>query len=28
LLSAGTDFVGFKDVDIIVEAVFEDLNLK
>jgi 3-hydroxyacyl-CoA dehydrogenase/enoyl-CoA hydratase/3-hydroxybutyryl-CoA epimerase len=28
LLSAGTDFVGFKDADIIVEAVFEDLNLK
>ena len=28
LLSAGTDFVGFKDSDIIVEAVFEDLNLK
>lgn len=28
LLSAGTDYVGFKDADIIVEAVFEDLNLK
>jgi len=28
MLSAGTDFVGFKDVDIIVEAVFEDLSLK
>lgn len=28
LLSAGTDFVGFKDADIIVEAVFEDLKLK
>ncbi len=28
LLSAGTDYVGFKDCDIIVEAVFEDLDLK
>lgn len=28
LLSAGTDFVGFKDTDIVIEAVFEDLNLK
>jgi len=28
LLSAGTDFVGFKDCDIVVEAVFEDLKLK
>ena len=28
MLSAGTDFVGFKDADIIVEAVFEDLSLK
>ena len=28
MLTAGTDFVGFKDADIIVEAVFEDLNLK
>lgn len=28
LLSAGTDYVGFKDCDIIVEAVFEDLGLK
>lgn len=28
LLSASTDFVGFKDADIVVEAVFEDLNLK
>ncbi|MDO6719504.1 fatty acid oxidation complex subunit alpha FadJ [Psychrosphaera sp. 1_MG-2023] len=28
LLSASTDFVGFKDSDIVVEAVFEDLTLK
>jgi 3-hydroxyacyl-CoA dehydrogenase / enoyl-CoA hydratase / 3-hydroxybutyryl-CoA epimerase len=28
MLSASTDFVGFKNVDMIVEAVFEDLNLK
>ncbi|NVK24147.1 MAG: fatty acid oxidation complex subunit alpha FadJ [Gammaproteobacteria bacterium] len=28
MLSASTDFVGFKNADIIVEAVFEDLGLK
>lgn len=28
LLSASTDYVGFKDADIVIEAVFEDLNLK
>jgi 3-hydroxyacyl-CoA dehydrogenase/enoyl-CoA hydratase/3-hydroxybutyryl-CoA epimerase len=28
LLTASTDYVGFKDADIVVEAVFEDLNLK
>lgn len=28
LLSASTDFVGFKEVDMVVEAVFEDLKLK
>lgn len=28
LLSGGLDYTGFKNVDLIVEAVFEDLNLK
>nr|WP_241972284.1 fatty acid oxidation complex subunit alpha FadJ [Aliidiomarina soli] len=28
MLSATTDYSGFKDVDLVVEAVFEDLDLK
>lgn len=28
MLTASTDYVGFKDADIVVEAVFEDLDLK
>ncbi|WP_375750836.1 fatty acid oxidation complex subunit alpha FadJ [Vibrio sp. HN007] len=27
-LSGGTDFTGFSNIDIVIEAVFEDLNLK
>lgn len=28
LVSGATDYGGFKDVDIVIEAVFEDLNIK
>lgn len=28
LLSGGLDYTGFKNVDLVIEAVFEDLNLK
>jgi 3-hydroxyacyl-CoA dehydrogenase / enoyl-CoA hydratase / 3-hydroxybutyryl-CoA epimerase len=28
LITAGTDYSGFKNVDIVIEAVFEDLKLK
>ncbi|WP_100655667.1 fatty acid oxidation complex subunit alpha FadJ [Alteromonas flava] len=28
LLTGATDYSGFKDVDMVIEAVFEDLNLK
>ena len=28
MISGGLDYVGFKDVDLVVEAVFEDLSLK
>ena len=28
LVTAGTDYAGFKSVDLVIEAVFEDLELK